>query len=509
LADTDSQRIHVDRDHEQPRSGGRATWIGLGLAAVIVLGLLIWLPSLLGAPEPDAVSASTVPPPATTVPTTALTIDYGPRPELPPPTSTGFGLLVWSRLDAGLMPNADVQVDLVDGGYYSYFTSGESMRSTDGLHWYFDPNLEPVDAPFYQSGRWGITYAESSSLYELVDGHWQPVVTEAPAPAGVEGLVWDLSLRIPAETDDRIVIPVELWGRIPWEEVYGRFELADCEAGPTDCLMEPWSDWNEFAKRTFVHNPTGGPLLASLRTVRRDSAVVFEDQETGDEVWRIAFTDSASAAAFLEGYKVDNDEEMSSMRRFGTFTGPNTANLTFVETPFARSTQVLANDEGLFVGYEDPPGWAAGSFEIPLWTSDDGVNWQPGQAPEFVDEDLSWATIQGGVGDAFYATIYRDNQASERWESSDGLHWQPSDIDLPDDAWILTSDFGYAAVAWMESLPEFFASPDGITWEQIPSPESHPGYNGYAIAAGVAGDLIYMITETPSGDRIFWSAKFD
>jgi hypothetical protein len=511
LAETE-QRVHVDRDQEPSGGGGRARWIPLGLAVVAVIGLLIWLPSLLDDPATDAVANSTVPTPSTTVPgsepSTEPRIVSGEPPTLPEPTLTGLGLLVWSTTGIGPLPNTDVHPDRVDGGYYGYFTSGDPVRSDDGLNWYFDGGLAPLDTPFHQTGRWGISYEQSSSLYELVDKTWRPVVTAPPVLDEPVGVSWQMFVAVPAETAGGVVVPVELWAGIPWGQVYGEAEGLDCPPADEAC-PEPWSSWNQFSETTDVHHPENGELLVSLLTQLRGRHIVFIDPEDGAEVWRISFLSAESAAAFFEEYQ---REEPTPMRKFGVFSGPTTSDLTFTESPFEESTQVLANAEGLFIAYENM-GAVPGAPGPRVWTSADGVDWEPASEPGFVDDDFGWATIQGAVGSKIYATVNRNDPLApyaERWESADGLSWEPSTLDLPAEAWIMEADFGYLAIAWINSLPAFWASSDGVAWEQIPSPEAAPGYNGYAIAAGVAGDLIYMTTETPpGGSRTFWSARFE
>lgn len=510
MAETE-QRVHVDRDQEPSRGGGRTTWVALGLAAVTVIGLLAWLPALLDDPVAEAAN-STVPTPSTTVPASAPStvpriVVSGEPPTLPEPTLTGLGLLVWSMTSIGPLPDTPVQPDLIDGGYYAYFVSGDAVRSDDGLSWYIDVGLEPMSPTFHQTGRWGFAYDQSTTLYELVDEAWQPVVTDPPVLDEPTGVTWDMYVSVPAETPGRIVVPVELWARIPWEEVYDDIETLECPPVEVDC-PDPWSSWNEFSNMTEIHHPDDGSLIASLITRRQGSSIVFIDPEGGSEVWRIAFQSEESAASFLREYK---EEEQSPLQRFGAFTGTTTADLTFSESPFEESTQVLVNDDGLFIAYENL-GALPNAPGPRVWTSTDGAHWEAGPEPAFLNDEFGWAAVQGLVGSKIYATVSRNEPLapiSDRWESVDGLNWSPSDLDLPADAWLMEADFGYLAITWRSGLPTYWASTDGVSWEEIPSPQGAPGYNGYAIAAGVAGDLIYMTTETPSGNRMFWSARFE
>lgn len=508
MAGPETKQIQVDRETgpspPTPRSLAGLPLVGLALAVIA----LISLPSLNGQPEMGPVDTT---PPAPTPPRTEATpptTDIAPSAaELtarPRDTPTSLGTFTWREVANATQtpPLGEIHADPVAGGYV-IFSARQIWRSADGLEWFLDQEPWPFgDLPWVwiQDGFASASGPDHATvIYEARDAGWQLVsLPETPQP-GAEGMVWQVWPGIPLASGDATIVPASVAGRIPWENHYGSV-VVECEL-PEGCEAQPWAEWNRFSKQVLIRDPIDGVIVARLDTTRDGRRIIFADSDTGETVHELLFGLEAEAVSYLE----KAHEDLWSYER-GAFVRQADGEFEYRVAPFDGWVQIHPVPGG-FVAYENIDRPPEEGYEPAVWTSADGATWQNRGEVAFLPDEYVFAHVDR-LGEDLLAQVMLSYEAKpgsvEEWISDDGLEWSTRTRPFPGGDPIRQTNFGFVSTDWESG--RFWVSGDSVTWEEVASPVRS---GTWVASLGAVGDLLYLQTEIPAGQRTLWIATID
>lgn len=499
----DERRLVQFEDDLEPTPGPRARF---GTFVAVALGLVAVTVVLFSTRDPvgiESLSSSTT----TTIPSlgTVATPTTVPEPGAPPvPTETKLGTLTWveAEFDTPSLPQGDIQVDPLAGGYVIHSYDGRGLwRSPDGLRWRRDLSESPFGSPEYVFYSDEFAFA-GEQIYEIRDGEWVELSMAVVPTPEVEGLHWDMYPGSPVSSGETSLIPVATLGGVPWGEIYG-FSTFDCGM-PEPCESTPWGEWSSSTSTFRVLKPESGTKLATVELARSRNRLVLTDVDTGTVIHRIIFPDANAAETFVEEL-----DQGGSVPRSGSIIREGD-NYDYEPLPWAGYTGVYATDSG-FVAFEnfDYPG---GTLDEPpqIWRSEDGRDWEVTGSVDFLPDRYQYAQIQtvNGLLVARIVTDWnpaRDEDGFEEWVSADGVDWRQRPSDLAPESWIQATDYGYMATGWVGFGPRFWVSADGESWEVVSLPVPR---DTDSVWHGTAGDLIYYSSAGINGLGTMWIGRF-
>jgi hypothetical protein len=473
--------------------------VGLGVVAATVVLFSTRDSGIEAAP-----STTTTITPATlgTVATPTTVVEPGAPPR---PTETSLGKLVWAEaeFDTPLLPQGEIQVDPLLGGYviHSYDANG-TWRSSDGLTWARDDAPSPFGDAAYVYYLDEFAIVDPGRIFEARNGEWLEVSLKAAAVPDIDELDWATYPGTPVRSADRTLIPVSVVGTIRWGDIYGT-DPYDC-GEPEPCQAVPWAGESGSSEMFEVYHPETGASIATIRASVSGPRVVLTDVSNEEVVYEIGLESRQDARQFIDDITQD-----------GTWDSPGLLIVTddgheFHSVPWAGYANVRPTDTG-FVAFEnfDYPG---GTLEEPprIWHSEDGRSWDDSGTVDFLPDRYQYMQVQSVSGQLVARVVTDLNPANgengfEEWVSSDGMNWSQRESVLPAEAWIQKADYGYMATGWVGFGPRFWVSGDGENWEDISLPRALATESAYY---GTAGDLIYHSSVASNGLGTLWIGRF-
>ena len=502
---TDHRRrlVEFEEDPGPPhRQRGRS-----GLVIAVVLGMIAATFVLFSTRDRglESVASTTttiVTPSLGTVPTPTILPEPGASPV---PTETSLGTLTWAEaeFDTPLLPQGEIQVDPLEGGYVIHaYDGGGTWRSADGLTWARDDSPSPFGDAAYVYYLDGFAMVDPGQVWEARDGEWVELSLEAASVPDIDDLDWITYPGTPVASGGTTVLPVSVVGTIRWGDLYGT-DSYEC-GQPEPCRQEPWAGWSSFSQTFDVHDAETGASVAFLQATVAGKRVVLTDISSEEVVHEIALSSRAAADQFLEDMTPDGTIVVPGV------LGASGGNDQFYPVPWDGYTTIHATDNG-FVAFEnfDYPG---GTLDEPprIWRSVDGTSWRDSGSVDFLPDRYQYAQVQTVSGQLVARVVTdlnpnSDENGFEEWVSSDGVEWTQRDSNLAAEAWIQKADYGFMATGWVGFGPRFWVSGDGATWEDISLPVGRTSDSAYY---GTAGELIYHSSVGSNGIGTLWIGRF-
>jgi hypothetical protein len=292
--------------------------------------------------------------------------------------------------------------------------------------------------------------------------HWVPIALPATAPSDVDGLVWHgPQLHGGAALDPgNWIVPAVHWLEVPWREVL------DLQPAGTDAAIkadDPWPFWDPVAEVLLVY-PAGkwkvGPPLARLHVMASDSGseIEFRDADNGDLVHRVpASVPGWSAESLVRALRGWGLEDAS-------FIVSRDGDLSVVRPPWVMGEEWadgIVTFDGSYFAISLPLGQDYLAETVHLWTSRDGLSWEPVDLPAGMTARLDHADLISGPR-GLVMLINGVGTDRSVWASSDGRTWGLGDDDDEEMSTPWPGTFGWVMGNRI--------SPDGLTWEPLDLP---------------------------------------
>ena len=539
-------RLKSERSFGLVPTGRRPTghwW--LAIAAAVAM-LVIFLPLFTtgsgtdpdAAEEPDETAtteifATTTTEPAADEETTVTYRGEGASETLPDepgtyPISTEVGTWTWTRFDLD-EPIAGWDVHLHEGRLYAPRDNNELWTSADGIAW------TQIASPLGGSEEgwihlvtvgdelWAVGsshWSADAGMYRYRGDSWEPVaVPEIEAPE-IPGLTWNgPHLESAAMYEGVVVIPLNYWGSIDWEPIYGTFEVPSW--GPGEVPPQPPQADMYSTETVRIMHPDTGEILDEL------SVEIFEGSPTVVE-FRRKETGELMHTVTMEAPGSTSGEELIGELIWGGFQHTSLivdsgAGFVVVEAPWsgdqpADTTVAGSSSFGLMAATIRHEPSEVGEERLTLWRSVDGIEWEYAGSPE-LGGDVDWMTMHD-AGDRLVLMVTRSSGFREEityWTTSDGVAWAQADIEMRDahPDLITETDFGYllAARAWSPTSEgervEVWLSEDGVTWTVVEqSPNTTIRFEGWS-GIWMVEDRLFVTRSTVSGDSTLWIGELE
>ncbi len=506
------------------RPGHRGWLVGIAAAVLVVL-LLGLLPLLLGPSDgpvvttPDPPTTTSLPSTATTtqaesVATTIVTMDVVAS------VVPGLGTLRWERVsgDEDTLPQAfNVERD-TGGGFISY-EGTQVWRSDDGVAWSTEEiaaELRGYQWVFVQDGWASGSNGQAGDprLYRDAGGSWVPVELEEPRLPEISGLEWWRWFGLPLESDGVTLVQATARAEVPWGEAYGMFEF-DCGASEP-CEQGPRGMWDAPSETLRLHHPANGSVLAVLTMTVQDDTLTFTDVTTGATVHSVTGTERYPASLIAERLTSGG-----GISHAGGWVSHQDGAFVWVEFPW-DDAEVRTVPAGGFAAFEFVWDWHSPTTPLvstSVWTSPDGIEWTNRGEPPFADPEAQWISIKQGLHELWASVVtgYEGTESASGaelafdWTSTDGVTWTQIVSPFPRlHSREFETDFGFVATAMPQSTHLFWVSTDRATWHQVEGPPgSHePDGAGYS-GSSAAGDLLFVSVGDDAGARTLWIGRFD
>ncbi len=508
------------RLNEPARWSNRPAWVVAIATAIIVLlivgGSNVLFNALRSTPPADEIPTTTEAPidepsPTTTevvaAPTTIEQVEVDVASSVVP----GLGTLRWELFE-GDESSLPININgSPDGGYVSY-EGGRTWRSTDAVTWVVDESAAALVGYEWveQSADWAIGFREDGQdLFQRTGEGWVYVELSEPAFPEVAGMRWESRMQFPVEVGERRVVGVTATGQVTWSDAFGAFEV-DC-GQPQLCEMEPWVEWSEATQTFRISAPDDGSELAVVAAQVDGDDIVFSDSVTGETVHTISTTSEYPPAAIINSLQRGPGPGYA-----GGWVGADGEDWSWVPFPWETQAEILEVPAGGLVVYDFVFEWQSSTplITATVLTSLNGIDWSSQGLPGFPVDEAQYVRVEslGGTLQAMVITGYDESTSSEiasLWSSIDGVEWQPIASDFP--AWSreFETDFGLVVNAMPQSTSLFWVSTDGSTWHEVLGPPgSHePAGAGYA-AVGALDDFIWMTVGEDGGARRLWIGRF-
>jgi DNA-directed RNA polymerase specialized sigma24 family protein len=447
------------------------------------------------------------------------------------PISTELGTWTWTRFDLD-EPIAGWDVHHHDGRLYAPRDNNELWTSSDGIAW------TQIASPLAGSEEgwihlvtvgdelWAVAsshWTADAGMYRYRGDVWEPVaVPEIEAPE-IPGLAWNgPHLENAAMYEGIVVVPLNYWGSIDWEPIYGTFEVpgwGEEEVPP----QPPHADMFNMETVRIVHPDTGATLDELSVEIFEGSPtlVEFRRKETGELIHTVEVPAQGPTAGSESG------EDLVGQLIWGGFQYTSLlvdsgSGLVAVEAPWsgggpADTTVAGSASFGLMAATIRHEPSEVGEERLTLWRSVDGIEWEYAGSPE-LGGGVDWMSIHD-AGDRLILMAVGSSGFREEfsyWTSSDGVAWAQIDIELREGhpELVTQTPFGYllAARGWTPAggdRVEVWLSEDGVDWtvvDQSPNTDIYAeGWSG----VWMIEDRLFVTRSRVHGDSTLWIGELE